>query len=86
MKDSPEYIAWYRATRCKQIDEDGRQCGSSREIIVDRDLPSVEVSLERDINGVVTKSTMTKPSHRSDYCYYHNKKRAGLFDFVKEAK
>ncbi len=83
---SPEYIAWYSASRCKDRNDLGIQCNQDKEIIVDKDLPSVEVSLERNSKGIVTRSTMTKPSHTLNYCYYHNEKEKGSFDFVKEKR
>lgn len=51
-----------------------KECRCEAEIIVDR---TVEGEIVRFGQG---RMTTNRPTTRSDYCYYHNKKRRGRFD------
>ncbi len=74
------YLAWFVESRCKHRD-DNVQCMQPREIIVDKTKPS-ECTGKSDCRTKI----WNYPSHLSDYCYYHNEKRAGKIDIYAKTE
>jgi hypothetical protein len=85
MELSPEYLRWYRETRCQHGAGTMNQCKEAAEIHVETLgvknglIPLQEVKI-RDESSGVERTTFQYPTFRGRYCYYHRKKAEGLFN------
>jgi hypothetical protein len=79
MKLSPEYLRWYRETRCQHGAGTADQCKEPAELHVDREAPLQKVNIKDERSGE-KRTTLQYPTYRGTLCYYHRKKKEGLFN------
>ena len=73
--------------RCKvysmNVEGTRTKCNQPATLIVDEEAPSIIVRVPHGSGDYVR---MSRPVTRGDLCYYHTKKKQGLFDTVPESE